>query len=261
MPILLNSKIVRLAINAASYAGFTDQLTNAPVQFPLADLRIEAGFFYGKVNGALQLVDLSNWVSVTCSLRAPTSNGGAPAGDAANLAQKTVLAAALNPTLTAEQWAAFTHQHVAFDFTEAEINNCPVGNVWCVFTALLASGKVIPLQFGLISAVQDGYASAGTTAAAAGTSYTKAEALALFGTYVPSTALTGGAAGALDALPTLPATSGALPTGSLRSAIVGGVLSWWQLTAGTAAENAAGGIVRPDDYATTTNEKNWIQRA
>lgn len=31
----------------------------------------------------------------------------------------------------------------------------------------------------------------------------------------------------------------------------------WQLTAGTQADNVAGGFARPTDYATTTNEKVW----
>lgn len=180
MSTLLTSKVVRLALNAASFSGFTDQLTNGPVKFPIADLRIEAAAFFGKINTTLALVDISNWVSITCTFKALAASDAPPAGDAANLAQKTVLAAALNGSLTAPQWDALTHQHVAFDFTEAEINNITVGKVWCVFTVLLDTGKVIPIQFGIMEAVQDGYASAGTTAPEAGTAYTKAEALALF---------------------------------------------------------------------------------
>lgn len=38
-----------------------------------------------------------------------------------------------------------------------------------------------------------------------------------------------------------------------------GVASQWRLAAGTDAENAAGGIVRPDDYAPATNEKVWTR--
>jgi hypothetical protein len=34
----------------------------------------------------------------------------------------------------------------------------------------------------------------------------------------------------------------------------------WELTSGTTAENVAGGVLRPDDYATTTNEKVWLRR-
>lgn len=37
------------------------------------------------------------------------------------------------------------------------------------------------------------------------------------------------------------------------------VISQWRLTAGTDAENEAGGIVRPDDYAPTANEKLWVR--
>ena len=259
MPILLNSKVVRVAINAASYGNFKDQLTDSEVKFPIADLRIEAGFFYGKPNTAQALVDLANWVSVTCTFKALGASNAAPSGADANLAQRTVLAAALNAGMTAEQWAALTHQHVAFDFTEAEINNIPVGKVWCVFTALLNSGKVIPLQFGTMDAVQDGYASAGTTAPAAGTAYTKAEALALFARDRNDiTAKTGGAANALDGIVT---AAGAVVTGqSVRTLSgAGGGRQEWILIAANTAEDADAGIVRPDDYAPGTNERVWKQ--
>lgn len=259
MPILLNSKVVRVALNAASYGDFTDQLTSAAVKFPLADLRLECGVFYGKTNTALSLVDLSNWVSATCTFKALGSNNAAPGGGDANLAQKTVLAAALNAGMTAEQWAALTHQHVAFDFAEAEINNLTVGKVWCVITALLNSGKVIPIQFGTMEVVQDGYASAGTTAPEAGTAYTKAEALALFARDRNDiTARTGGGAAALDGIVT---AAGAVVTGqSVRTLSgAGGGRQEWMLIAATTAEDADAGIVRPDDYDGATNARVWKQ--
>lgn len=181
MSILLTSKTVRVALNAGSYGGFIDQLTNGPVKFPFADLRIEVGLFFGKVNTTLGLVDLSNIVSLTCTVKAPAANGGAPEPATANLMQATVLAAEFDAAMTAEQWAALTGYHVAFDFTEAQVNNIPAaGAVHVVFTALLDSGKVIPIQWGPMEAMEDGYASAGEEPAVQDTAYTKAESNALY---------------------------------------------------------------------------------
>lgn len=65
--------------------------------------------------------------------------------------------------------------------------------------------------------------------------------------------LTGGAPDALDSLPTI---------GLLRERVdlyLADELQFWILVAGTAATNAAAGIVRPTDYAESTNEKYWIR--
>lgn len=260
MPVLLSSKVVRLALNVASYGPATDVLANAPVKFPKADLRLEVAAFYGKIGQTQQLVDVSNWVSLTCTFKAMGNGGAAPAGDGPTLAEATVLAGAMNPTMTAEQWAALTHQQVAFDFTEAQINNLSVGQVWCVFTALLNTGKVIPVQFGPMEVVEDGYASGGTAAVEAGTAYSKAEALALFALRERNdiTARTGGGAGKLDGIIT---AAGAWPIGqSVRTRSgAGGGREEWILEVGTDAEAATQGLVRPDDYAPLTNECVWRQ--
>lgn len=71
-----------------------------------------------------------------------------------------------------------------------------------------------------------------------------------------ATALTGGAAGALDSIVT---ASSAVATGTPVMAIVSGELSFWQLQAGTTAEDSANGIVRPDDYNGATNARIWIK--
>ncbi len=70
------------------------------------------------------------------------------------------------------------------------------------------------------------------------------------------TALTGGGATALDGIVT---AADAVPTGSVVATALGGVLRYWQLQATTAAENASGGIVRPDDYNGATNARAWVQ--
>ena len=260
MPILLSSKVVRVPVNVGSSGGFVDQLTNAEPKFPIADLRVEAGFFFGKPNTTLQLVDLSNWTSVTCTLKAMGANNTAPAGNAAALAQVTVLAAALQADMEQADWDALTGYHAAFDFAEAQINNVSVGKVWCVFTALLNSGKVIPLQFSTFEAVQDGYSGTEAVEAAEGGAYTKAESLALFGLKERNdiTARTGGGATALDGIAT---AAGAWTTGNsirTRSGALG-AREEWILETGVDAEDADAGIVRPDDYNAGTNARVWKQ--
>ena len=71
------------------------------------------------------------------------------------------------------------------------------------------------------------------------------------------TGLTGGGATNLDGLIT---ANGTYPTGIVVFLVISGVPQIWQLTSGTTAEDAANGVVRPDDYATTSNEKIWLQR-
>jgi hypothetical protein len=71
--------------------------------------------------------------------------------------------------------------------------------------------------------------------------------------YRTITALTGGT-DALDGIP----TSG-LGVGVLVQILIGGLLQTWQLQAGTTAEDVGAGVVRPDDYAASTNEKVWVR--
>lgn len=65
------------------------------------------------------------------------------------------------------------------------------------------------------------------------------------------TALTGGTATALDGIATL-----GMSTGTLVAVVISGSLFHYKLTTGTDAESAPS-VIRPDDYATTTNEKVW----
>lgn len=65
------------------------------------------------------------------------------------------------------------------------------------------------------------------------------------------TGYTGGGATKLDGL----TTSG--KSSLLATIYVDGTLQDWLLLAGTDAENAAGGIVRPDDYDASTNAQVW----
>ena len=53
--------------------------------------------------------------------------------------------------------------------------------------------------------------------------------------------------------------NGAVALGSIRFCTSGSVLSIWELTDDVAAEDVSGGVIRADDYATTTNERVWLQ--
>jgi len=68
------------------------------------------------------------------------------------------------------------------------------------------------------------------------------------------TALTGGTPVCLDSIATLNVT-----VGKLVAIVITNEFEIWQLQAGTTAESAANGIVRPDDYAATSNEKIWFR--
>ena len=71
------------------------------------------------------------------------------------------------------------------------------------------------------------------------------------------TGLQGGGSSKLDGLVT---ANGTYPVGIVVFILISGVPQMWQLTAGTQATNLGNGILRPVDYATTTNEKVWLQR-
>jgi hypothetical protein len=82
--------------------------------------------------------------------------------------------------------------------------------------------------------------------------------LAIKGTSTPDmrldiTGLTGGTATDLDGIVTLGAT---VP--QVVMLVIGGAAKLYRLAAGTTAE-ASPGIIRPDDYASSTNEKIWTQ--
>ena len=69
--------------------------------------------------------------------------------------------------------------------------------------------------------------------------------------YKAITALTGGGTTALDGIPTVGKTS------ILVLLYVSDELQTWRLFSGTTAEDAASGIVRPDDYNASTNAQIW----
>lgn len=69
------------------------------------------------------------------------------------------------------------------------------------------------------------------------------------------TGLTGGGSANLDGIVTTSYTAGT----QLVAFAINAEFQVWQLQAVSTAENAAGGIVRPDDYNSSTNLKTWIR--
>lgn len=70
------------------------------------------------------------------------------------------------------------------------------------------------------------------------------------------TGLTGGTATDLDGIDT---AAGATAAGTLVAVVIGTVLYHYELVSGTDAEDSPN-VIRPDDYATTTNEYVWKLR-
>ncbi len=64
--------------------------------------------------------------------------------------------------------------------------------------------------------------------------------------------LTGGGPNALDAIPTV-----GLAQGELAIVWLNNQIQFWILVPGSDAEDEAGGIIRPDDYAAITNQCVW----
>ena len=73
------------------------------------------------------------------------------------------------------------------------------------------------------------------------------------------TALDGGGT-ALDGIPTGTTALPTVPTDALVAIELGGDIFFYELVAGSSAESLPD-VVRPDDFATTTNERVWLLRA
>jgi hypothetical protein len=88
---------------------FKDKSGQVPAAFRGTGMQFELAFFYGN-----ELVDISNFSSVSITVKAATALTGAA------LMTKTVGADNLNATLTREQWDAGTDQHVIVKFASTE---------------------------------------------------------------------------------------------------------------------------------------------
>jgi hypothetical protein len=259
---LLARNRYRLGIVAGLETNWQEQTANKQLQFPSGtDLQIEVGIY----ETSAAFYDISNVVSLTLEIKALDS-GNAPAASASTAMGKTITG---TPSATDGQidatsivvadWTARTAQHATFLFTDDE-SNLAAGDWWMVLSALLSDGARISLAWGKVKIIQDG---TGPTVAPdpADPSYALSTDLDAYRTIARSvdhlrdfTGYTGIGSGRLSAVATE-----ALAVNSALSLINTGVYQVWQLQAGTAATSVVAGIVRPDDYAATTNEKNWIR--
>jgi hypothetical protein len=73
------------------------------------------------------------------------------------------------------------------------------------------------------------------------------------------TALTGGTGASLDGIPTTLIVLATYPVFYFIRTAAGSGMQGWLLVSGTDAENAANGVVRPDDFNASTNAKVWKQ--
>jgi hypothetical protein len=177
--------------------------------------------------------------------------------------QKTVAALDFDASCTLPDWTAKTKAPVVFALTGEELDlEIAAGKTSRTFYMVVGGtpvdGEPETLGYATLQLLKDRFGEPSDPVDADPASYlTAAQSDARYARLTATQArpaLTGGGA-ALDGEATL-----ALPVSlTLRACVVGGGLSWWQLVAGTDAENAGAGIVRPDDYAGGTNEKVWKQ--
>lgn len=251
----ITTRRLRLAADLFSFAGPSDKRSGTTPQLWLSnDYSIELACFYGAPSITTMVDSLANITSMTLALKA-LENGGAPAASATPLLSATV--SSFNDACTYADWAADTDEQVVFTLSADEMTQT-AGDVWLVVSAATAAGKVVTVLAGKVTLKEDGYNSAGTAPVVDGSAWTKAEADARY-PRAALTALMGGAAGALDG----EATTGLALDTTLRGVVVSGVLSWWQLQIGTEGdtEDAAGGLIKPDDFDADTNAKIWVQVA
>jgi len=245
----------RLPVNAfVDQGSWIDALTSKQLKIPAGvDVQIEVGI----MESGSTPYDLTNVANITLEVKALVS-GSAPAAGAAALMADTITTLDAM-TFTAAQWAATTAQHVTFVFADTE-TNIAIGPAWLVISAVMDDGSLVSLGWGQVEIVQDGTGPT-STPAVIDPDYVTTTQLDAYRTLAASThdlrdftGLTGGTATDLDSIATT-----ALAVNSKVAIVISGALQFWRLQAGTNGEAAAQGIVRPDDYATTSNEKIWIR--
>lgn len=210
-------------------------------------VNIDIGVFAGE-----SVASLSGVTSVTMRVKENRYS-------TANLISKTVAAASFGSP-DAPTWLNGTAQHARFELSSSDTNIDTVEQtgkreLHVVFTALNGDGNTIPLGAGMITILDDNDSTASDPSENPDAAMSPAQADARYlRWYSAVTGLTGSTAADLDSI-----TTTTLDTLSLAVFAISGEFQVWELQAGTAAENAANGIVRPDDYNASTNAKIWVR--
>lgn len=181
---LLTTDRVRLRFDVDQKSAPQNVLTSStPVVWASSSLRFELGAFF---NG--QVVDVSNWESLTIQIKNTSAQGGAPAPADTPLASKTITA--FDNTVDATSWGDLSKQHGIVTFTDEEMAfDVSNANKWLVATVTTAAGAVITLGAGAITVQEDGYNSGGSAPVVDETAWSKSQADARYARLAP----TGGA--------------------------------------------------------------------
>jgi hypothetical protein len=247
MPTLIAQR-VRIALDVSRDDDFVDVATaSSPHIWEGADVRFELGLHYGDV-----LMDVGALASVTLFV-APLAQR-----DGTRVMEKTV--STLDNLLAPSTWENGTAQHVIIPFTNAETDGLVAsGDSTAYFIAIYAmtsesTPKRILLGTSVLTIEEAGFS--GDPTPPDGETYLTAEqAAALLSARVGFRsgfiALTGGTSDSLDFFVTV-----GVVAGYMVPVVIDDRLSLYVLEAGTDAELVPW-VVRPDDYAATTNEKVW----
>ncbi len=255
---------IRLRADARSRQPLLDFYTNAT---PQGWVRAATQFEIALASGG-GLVDVTNLASVTIEA-VPCANK-----DGARVFSKTLAGSALDPGLTEATWAEGSRQHALFVLTSAEMNVAlPSGadraDFWLVVTAITTAGDPLVCGTGRLVLADDGTFNnappppanpgAGITIDQADARYLRAGA---GGDFAPAlTSVGDGAAGSLEALPTL-----GLPLPALRTIYVPArdELQDWLLLGGTGADAAdpqgQPAVQRPNDFDAAANARVWFRK-
>ena len=249
----LKPDVVRLKIERRNRSSPIDVLSNGSlVAWKSSSLRIELGIFLAGL-----VENINNLESLTLEIKPQGASGGAPTPATAPLASRTITS--FDNTLDIATWTAGTKQHAVVEFTDDEMD-IAAGNQWLVVACTLTDypSETITLAAGACEILEDGFDDAGSAPVLDNSAYTKAQSDARYPLkagvlqYLPGvTGLTGGTSANLDGA----VVSADWTLLSTFLVIISDLPEIWRLEAGTDAEDAAAGIVRPDDYATTTNER------
>lgn len=254
----LTSRTYRLALNQASTDRLTDKLSNRPIAIPRGNgAKFQCAIFLSDPRETSLINDLGNIQSVTYVIRETNALG-------ALLLAGTIEAEALNGALTFEEWEDATAQHFTIALSAAQTNIAPAANktekeIYIAFEAQTTTTPVL-LGSGTGTIFEDGIGTAGDPPASDPTYWNAEESDARYvqrGVTGPDwrsdlDSLTGGTETALDSIPTEDLAAGYW----IALVVTGEGLKNFVLREGTAAE-ASPGIIRPDDYAESTNEKYW----